>query len=82
MGIHRTDWEQSAKNGADHDLQRANIATSLTDAKRNLSNSTAITAELTRNFGDTETNLIKIKERQKEMEKPQPKQDRGMDFGW
>ena len=31
--VHRADREQSAENGADHDLQRASIATSLTDAK-------------------------------------------------
>ncbi len=79
--IHRTDRKQSAKNGADHDLQRASIATSLTDAKRNLSNSASITAELVRNFGDIEKNIVQMKERQKEMEKPKPKQDRGMDFG-
>jgi hypothetical protein len=80
--VHRTDREQSAKNGADHDLQRADIATSLTNAKRNLSNSASITAELARNFGDIEKNIVQMKERQKELEKPQPKQDRGMDFGW
>ncbi|WP_180112945.1 relaxase/mobilization nuclease domain-containing protein [Acinetobacter sp. YH12131] len=79
--VHGTDREQSAKNGADHDLQRASIATSLTDAKRNLSNSTAITAELARNFGDIEANIIKMMECKKEIEKPQPKKDRGMDFG-
>ena len=79
--VHRTDREKSAENGADHHLQRASIATSLTDAKRNLSNSTAITAELARNFGNIEANIIKMKERQKEIEKPQSKKDRGMDFG-
>ena len=78
--IHRADREQSAKNGADHDLQRANIATSLTDAKRNLSKSASITAELARNFGDIEKNIVQMKERQKEIDKPQPKKDRGMDF--
>ena len=79
--VHRADREQSAENGADHDLQRASIATSLTDAKRNLSRSATVTAELARNFGNIEANIIKMKERQKEIEKPQSKKDRGMDFG-
>ena len=78
--IHRAGREQGTKNGADHDLQRADIATSLTDAKRNLSNSASITAELARNFRDIEANIVKMKERQKEIDKPKPKQDRGMDF--
>ena len=79
--VHRADREQSAKNGADHDLQRASIATSLTDAKRNLSDSATVTAELARNFRDIEANIVKMNERKKEMEKPQPKQDRGMSWG-
>ena len=79
--VHRTDWEQSAKDGEDHHLQRASITTSLTDTKRNLSRSATVTAEIARNFGDIETNIVKMKERKKEMEKPQPKPIRGMDFG-
>ena len=79
--IYRTDREQSAENGADHDLQRASIATSFTDAKRNLSRSATVTAELARNFRDIEANIVKMKERKKEMEKPEPKQDRGMSWG-
>ena len=79
--VHRADREQSAENGADHDLQRASIATSLTDAKRNLSRSATVTAELARNFRDIEANIIKMMERKKEIKKPQPKKDRGMDFG-
>ena len=79
--VHRTDREQSAKDGADHHLQRASIATSLTDAKRNLSRSATVTAELAQNFRDIEANIVQMKERQKEMENPQPKKDRGMNFG-
>ena len=79
--VHRTDWEQSAKDGEDHHLQRASITTSLTDTKRNLSRSATVTAEIARNFGDIETNIVKMKERKKEMEKPQPKPIRSMDFG-
>lgn len=79
--VHRADREQSAENGADYDFQRASIATSLTDAKRNLSNSTAITAELARNFGDIEANIVQMKERKKKMDKPQPEKSRGMNFG-
>jgi hypothetical protein len=78
--VHRADREQSTENGADHDLQRASIATTLTDAKRNLSRSATVTAELARNFRDIEANIVKMKERQKEMEKSPPKNDRGMDF--
>ena len=79
--VHRANREQSAENGADHHLQRASIATSLTDAKRNLSRSATVTAELARNFRDIEANIVKMKERKKEMEKPEPKQDRGMSWG-
>ena len=79
--VHRANREQSAENGADHHLQRASIATSLTDAKRNLSRSATVTAELARNFRDIEANIVKMKERKKEMEKPEPKQDRGMGWG-
>ena len=31
--------------------------------------------------GDIERNIVQIKERQKEIEKPRPNKDRGMDFG-
>lgn len=79
--VHRADREQSAENGTDHDLQRASITTSLTDAKRNLSRSATVTAELARNFRDIEANIVKMKEWQKEIENPQPKEDRGMGFG-
>ena len=79
--IYRTDREQSEENGADHHLQRASIATSLTDAKRNLSRSATVTAELARHFRDIEANILQMKEWKKEMENPQPKQDRGMNFG-
>lgn len=75
--VHRANREQSAENGADHDLQRASIATSLTDAKRHLSDSASITAELTRNFRDIEKNIIEIKQRHIETVKVR---DRGMNF--
>lgn len=79
--VHREDREKSAENGADHYLQRASIATSLTDAKRNISRSATVTAELARNFRDIEANIVKVNERKEEIENPQSKQDRGIDFG-
>lgn len=61
--------------------ERVLPTTSFRDAKRNLSRSATVTAELARNFRDIEANIVKMMERKKEIEKPQPKQDWGMDFG-
>ncbi|MDY6458133.1 mobilization protein, partial [Acinetobacter faecalis] len=80
--IHRTDQQQNRQDGTDDNLQRADITLSFTDAKRDCTNITAITEELARNFRDIEKNIIQMNERQKEVEKPQVKQDRGMDFNF
>ncbi|MDY6469360.1 mobilization protein [Acinetobacter faecalis] len=79
--VHGAGQQQDRQDGTDDNLQREDITLSFTDAKRDCTNITAITEELARNFRDIEKNLIQINERQKEVEKPQVKQDRGMDSG-
>lgn len=76
--VHRTGQQQARQD--DH-YQRADITSSFTDAKRDCTNISAITAELARYFRDIEKNIIQMNEQKNEMEKAKVKQDRGMDFG-
>ena len=79
--VHRADRQQSTENGTDYVFQRTGIAQHCRETERNLSDNTTITAEFACNLRDIEKNIVQIKERQKELEQPQPKRDRGMSWG-
>jgi hypothetical protein len=79
--VHQADRGQDTENGTGYDRQRTSTRGNLNDTAFRLVASSQSSTELARNFRDIEANIVQIKERKKEMEKPQPKQDRGMDFG-
>ena len=79
--LYRADQWQSSKDERDHSQQRRSSGENLNHTAFSLVRSSQSSAEFARNVGDIEKNLLQIKERQKEIDKPKPKQDRGMDFG-
>ena len=79
--VHEADRGQDTENGTGYDRQRTSTRGNLNDTAFRLLASSQSSTELARNFRDIEANIVQIKERKKEMEKPQPKQDRGMNFG-
>ena len=79
--LYRADQWQSPRDEPDHSQQRRSAGENLNRTAFNLGTSDQSSAEFARNIGNIEKNIVQIKERQKEMEKPRPKQDRGMDFG-
>ena len=79
--VHRADQWQSSRDQQDHSQQRRSAGENLNHTAFSLISSSQSSAELARNFRDIEANIVQIKERQKEMDKPKPKNSRGMDFG-
>ncbi|NHW17440.1 hypothetical protein, partial [Escherichia coli] len=65
----------------DYSRQQRSSGENLNHTAFSLVRSSQSSTEFARNIRDIEKNIVKMKELQKEMEKPQPKQDRGMDFG-
>jgi hypothetical protein len=80
--LYRADQWQSPRDEPDYSQQRRSSGENLNRTAFNLVTSDQSSAEFTRNLRDIEKNIIQMKERKMEMEKPQPKQDRGMDFGF
>lgn len=78
--LYRADQWQSPRDEPDHSQQRRSAGENLNHTAFSLVASDQSSAEFTRNLRDIEKNIVQMKERQKEMEKPRPKQDRGMDF--
>ena len=79
--LYRADQWQSPRDEQDYSRQRRSSGENLNHTAFNLVRSSQSAAEFTRNIRDIEKNIVQIKEQKKEIEKPQPKQDRGMDFG-
>ena len=79
--LYRTDQWQSSRNESDYSEQRRSSGENLNYTAFNLVRSSQSSAEFARNVGDIEKNLLQMKQKIKEVEKPQPKQDRGMDWG-
>mgnify|MGYP001049813937 FL=1 len=79
--LYRADQWKSSRDEPDHSQQRRSAGENLNHTAFSLVASDQSSAEFTRNLRDIEKNIVQMKERQKEMEKPRPKQDRGMDFG-
>ena len=79
--LYRADQWQSQGNEPDYSQQRRSIGDNLRLTTLSLVTSDQSSAEFARNVGDIEKNLLQMKQKIKEVEKPQPKQDRGMDWG-
>jgi hypothetical protein len=79
--LYRADQWQSPRDEPDHSQQRRSAGENINRTAFSLVTGSQSSAELARNLRDIEKNLIQMKERQNEVEKHQPKQDRGMDFG-
>lgn len=79
--VHRADQWQISRDKQDHSQQRRSAGENLNRTAFCIVASDQSSAEFARNCRDIEANIVQMKERQKEMEKPRPKQDRGIDFG-
>ena len=79
--VYRADQWQSQRDEPNYNELRGRTGENLNRTAFSLVTSSQSTAELARNIRDIEANIVQIKERQKEMDKPQPKQDRGMSWG-
>ena len=79
--LYRADQWQSPRDESDYSEQRRSSGENLNHTAFSLVRSSQSSAEFARNIRNIEKNIVQMKEQQKEMEKPRPKQDRGMDFG-
>ena len=79
--LYRADQWQSPRDESDYSEQRRSSGENLNHTAFSLVRSSQSAAEFARNIRNIEKNIVQMKEQQKEMEKPRPKQDRGMDFG-
>ena len=78
--LYRADQWKSSRDEPDHSQQRRGSGENLNHTAFSLVRSSQSSTEFARNVGDIEKNIVQIKERKKEMDKPQPKKDRGMGF--
>jgi hypothetical protein len=78
--LYRADQWQSPRDEPDYSEQRRSSRENLNHTAFSLVASDQSSAEFARNLRNIEKNIVQMKERQKKIEKPQPKQDRGMDF--
>jgi len=79
--LYRADQWQSPRDEPNHSQQRRSIGENLNDTAFSLGRSSQSSTEFARNLRDIEKNIVQMNERKQEIEKPRPKQDRGMDFG-
>ena len=79
--LYRADQWQSPRDEQDYSQQRRSSGENLNYTAFSLVRSSQSSAEFTRNIRDIEKNIVQMRERKKEMDKLQPKQDRGMDLG-
>ena len=81
--LYSADQWQSQRDEPAYSQQRRSAGENLNRTALSLVTSDQSSAEFARNVRDIEKNIVQMKERQKELEKPRPKreQDRGMDFG-
>ena len=78
--LYRADQWQSSRDESDYREQRRSSGENLNYTAFNLVRSSQSSAEFARNVGDIEKNIVQMNRRKQEIEKPRPKQDRGMDF--
>lgn len=79
--LYRADQWQSPRDEPDYSQQRRSIGENLNRTAFSLVTSDQSSAKFARNVGDIEKNLVQMNERKQEIERPRPKQDRGMDLG-
>ena len=79
--LYRADQWQSPRDEPDYSEQRRSSGENLNHTAFSLVRSSQSSEEFAQNVRDIERNIVQIKERQKEIEKPRPNKDRGMDFG-
>ena len=79
--LYQADQWKSSRDEPDHSQQRRSAGENLNLTAFSLVTSDQSSAEFARNVGNIEKNLVQMNERKQEIEKPRPKQDRGMDFG-
>jgi hypothetical protein len=78
--LYRADQWQSQRDEPNYNEQRGRTGENLNHTAFSLVRSSQSSAEFARNIRVIEANIVQMKEQQKEMEKPQPKKSRGMDF--
>lgn len=78
--LYRADQWQGQRDEQDYSRQRRSSGENLNHTAFSLVRSSQSSTEFARNVRDIEKNIALIKERKKEIEKPKPKQDRGMEF--
>ena len=79
--LYRADQWQSPRDEQDYSEQRRSAEENLNSTAFSLVRSSQSSAEFTRNIGNIEKNIVQMNERKQEIEKPRPKQDRGMNWG-
>ena len=79
--LYRADQWKSSRNEPDYSEQRRSSGENLNHTAFSLVTSDQSSAEFARNIRDIEKNILQMNERKQEIERPRPKQDRGMDFG-
>jgi hypothetical protein len=78
--LYGADQWQSPRDEQDYSRQQRSSGENLNHTAFSLVRSSQSSTEFARNVRDIEKNLIQMKERQKEVQKPQPKKDSGWDL--
>lgn len=78
--LYRADQWQSPRDESDYSQQRRSSGENLNHTAFSLFRSSQSSEEFARNIGDIEKNLVQMSERKQEIDKPQLKQNRGIDF--
>ncbi|MCO8074933.1 relaxase/mobilization nuclease domain-containing protein [Acinetobacter lwoffii] len=78
--LYRADQWKSSRDEPDYSEQRRSSGENLNHTAFSLVRSSQSSEEFARNIRNIEKNIIQMRERQKEIEKPRPKQDQGMDL--
>ena len=79
--LYGADQWKSSRDEPDHSQQRRSTGENLNRTAFSLVTSDKSSAEFARNVRDIEKNILQMNERKQEIERPRPRQDRGMDFG-
>ena len=79
--LYRADQWQSQRDEPNYNELRGRTGENLNRTAVSLVRSSQSAAELARNVRTIDANIVQVRERKKEMEQPQPKKDRGMNFG-
>ena len=78
--LYRADQWKSSRDERDHNQQRRSTGENHNHTAFSLVRSSQSSTEFARNLRVIEANIVQMKERKKEMEQPQPRRDRGVDF--